>query len=374
MKTIILIFIPLLCIFFACNDKTNEEHVNKTSTVNKNDSLIKISEEEEKNVSIKTDTFQHIDFIKKAYAKGTIKVMPKDNYVVTPPIQGFVKKIYHNAGDYVHKGAPLAEISHTDYLDIQEEYIKTLAQSDFEKQNYSRKGELFLESAGSLTKMEKSKSQHKQTEARLKMLEHKLDLLNIDKEEVAKGNLYSTITLYAPREGIISEVIQSTGQIANAENPVCKITNHHNLMIELNVPGKYIDDIQKNQYVKYTTQNDKENGAKITQILKEIEPKNNTFKVSAKPLQANESLYPGMSTEATILIDTVQVQAIDTSVIVLHNKRPYLFTREKQGYKIQHIMTEDTCEGFIILKHSNKLKNKKIVTKGTKFLLNKYIN
>ncbi|MFP3859981.1 MAG: efflux RND transporter periplasmic adaptor subunit, partial [Bacteroidales bacterium] len=210
-------------------------------------------------------------------------------------------------------------------------------------------------------------------EASLKSLEQKLDMLNINKEKVAEGKISPFITLYAPEEGIITEIIPSTGQLSNSENPVCKIMDIRYLQVELNIPANFIFDIENKQKVDYSINNKKQE-AIITQIHKEINPKTNTFKAMAKPIKKNKNLYPGLTTKAIIGIDSARVLAIDTSAVRTHENNNYLFIKGQQNYSPATVSIIDTCEGYISIKDPDTLQNKNIVTKGSGFLLKKYIN
>ncbi|MFP4046453.1 MAG: efflux RND transporter periplasmic adaptor subunit [Bacteroidales bacterium] len=374
MKNIRLFFFLLPgIIIFSCNKK-GDNRLSSEAVKSQKDSTLTLTLEEERNASIQTDTLQHKIFPAKVPAKASIKADPRNIYSVIPPIEGFVKQIYPGIGDYVKKGTPLAKIYHPDYLNLQEKYIKTLAQSELEKDNFSSQGELYLEKAGSLKNMNKSKTQYKQTETSLNSLEQKLDMLNIKKEKVAEGKISPFITLYAPEEGIITEIIPSTGQLSNSANPVCKIMDIRYVQVELDIPANFIFDIENKQKADYSI-NNKTQEAIITQIHKEINPKTNTFKAMAKPIKKNKNLYPGLTTKAIIDIDSARVLAIDTSALQAHKNNNYIFIKEgQQNYSPATVSILDTCEGYISIKNPDTLKNKNIVTKGSGFLLKKYIN
>lgn len=373
MKIAKLLFLTLLSIIlFSCN-KREDNRLSAGADLNQKDSILTLTSQEEKNVSIQTDTLQYKFFPVEAPAKATIKVDSRDIYTVIPPIEGFVKKIYPRIGDYVNKGDSLARIYHPAYLNLQEEYIKTLAKSEMEKENFSRQGELYLENAGSLRNMNKSKANHKQTEVSLKSLEKKLDMLNIKKEEVADGKISPFITIYAPEKGVVTEIIPSTGLLANSTNPVCKITDTRYAKVELAIPANFIFDIDKKQQVTYFLNSQKQE-AVISQIHKDINPKTNTFKAIANPMQKNQKLYPGITSRAIIHMDSSKALAIDTSAALTYKNSSYLFIKRQHNYSLERVSLVDTCEGYIAIKKPNRLKNKNIVTKGSRFLLKKYIN
>ena len=93
--------------------------------------------------------------------------------------------MHFQTGDRVQKGDQLAKLSHPDYIKLQEDYLAAQSNLEYSSREYKRQGELAVEKAASLKRMQKAKSTYEQNKAKLTSLETRLRMLHIDPSNIS---------------------------------------------------------------------------------------------------------------------------------------------------------------------------------------------
>jgi cobalt-zinc-cadmium efflux system membrane fusion protein len=352
----------------ACTTTQKEPASEDTLPPENTDSLFVNSLSEEEMATIQTMKLKKIRLPDSIECTGRVTALPGNKYSVSPAVEGFVKEIYHKPGDKVKKGEPLALLSHTSYLKLQEKYLTAKSQYNYYKANFTRQGELAIESAGSLKNMQKAKGMYEKFNIQTKSLEKQLEMLNIEPQSLDAESLSSTITLFAPATGIISEYYLTTGQLADDKNPLCQIVDNRKLAIEFSIPAKYMQQIDKSIRLNVHSSQDKPFKSDIHQINKTVQSSEETFTIYTGIKNKTNEFYPGMRVHAVISVDSSFHYAIPKSAIVTHNKDKWVFVKSSGDYQLKQIKTGQQRDGYYTVQNYQDLLNQEIVTKGSRML------
>ncbi len=366
----ILAFIIIIILGSCHNKPENASAENIESSKNKDSLVVRTLTKEEK-ATLKTEKLKKRNFPDTIHCKGIITTLPKHTYSVSPALKGFLKKFFHNPGDQIKKGEPLAVLTHPEYLKLQQKYLTTKSHHEFYKTNFTRQGELAIESAGSLKEMQKAQRVFEENDVRLKSLEKQLSMLNIDSRKLEKGNLSSSLTLYAPVSGIISECYLNTGQMADENNPVCKIIDKSKLVIQINIPGKYINQVQKGREMQFFFKKDTMYKTTLIHITKAIHKGERNFKAYAGINNKTQDYHPGMIIKTIIPVDSIKKYAIPETAIVEYKNENWVFVETPAGYQLKQVKTEQTMDNYISIKNYKDLKKTSIVRTGSDLLYKK---
>ncbi|MFC2151430.1 efflux RND transporter periplasmic adaptor subunit [Bacteroidota bacterium] len=304
---------------------------------------------------------------------GTIAVPPGNIASVSPIIKGFVKTLNYFPGDFVEKGAVLALLQHPHFIELQQQYLEAKSQTEYFQEEYKRQGELTVENAASIKKMQKAKADFLTSEANYKSLKAQLELLGVNPTKIESDDFEKEFKIITPISGTISQLNTNKGKLVNPENPVYEIINDEYLFLNINVFEKDIPKVTVGQKVTFHFLNDpKEYTAKVKRIGIEIDKTNRTTMVYCIIEKKNNKLKPGKFVNALVHIDEKEVFTLPSDAIVNYNGESHLFLKADTIFNLVKIQKgiEHNNSSEILEPEAHLLKAK-IVTKGTYYLLSK---
>jgi cobalt-zinc-cadmium efflux system membrane fusion protein len=233
---------------------------------------------------------------------GYFTLHPARLATVTAPINGFIKKMYYNTGDYVKKGALLAVLTHQDYIKIQKDYLEAHSKAGYYTEDFKRQGELTLEHASSIKRMQRAQSDYWVNEARLRALKAQLDYIGIDAEKVVKEGFTNTINIYAPISGYIIKTEGNTGKFIDSYAFIYEIADINELLIIFELPCALYGRVYKDMHIGFSVKGlqGPVSGATVKSIGQVFNANTNTVDIIAKPDSANKLFRPGMNVQVII--------------------------------------------------------------------------
>lgn len=370
--------IRLLTILFiftlsSCNQQekkegpqSEEENVQSTA----NNQLVTLTKEQAKGAGIQLGQLQTKNISSKVSCNGLLEV--SSNYISTviPPVKGYVEELYFLPGDYVQKGDKIACLSHPEYLKIQEEYLSMKSQKEFYEKEFKRQGELAVEKAASLKKMQQAKTDYEKANARFLAIKKLLRLMHLDPDEITEGNLSSDIFLYAPISGYVTEMYLNKGKLANENNPVYEIMDMDHLLLKLNVYEKDISRVKKGQQIKFSLVKnpDKTFKTRIDEIGSKINQKNRTFPVYAKLNGIEDQLKHGLYVNADIHISSENDYVLPNEAIIRIDGETHVFIPHGDGYVPVPVEIGHQGDDYTVIKNFKNFMDQQVVVKGAYFL------
>jgi len=166
---------------------------------------------------------------------GVIEIPPQNIASVSPIMHGFVKNLNYHLGQFVEKGSVLANLQHPDFINLQQQYIEAKSQADYYQEEYKRQGELTVENAASIKKMQKAKADFLSSEAKYKSLKSQLKLLGVNANSIEKGDFVTEFKLISPISGTVSQLNVNNGKYINSDQCAFEIINDSKLNLRFNV-------------------------------------------------------------------------------------------------------------------------------------------
>lgn len=238
--------------------------------------------------------------------------IPQGNvFQVSVPAGGILKTISVSAGNYVVAGTVLATLESMAYLELQQEYLETKSRYDYFHQEFERQGELTMENASSVKKMQLAQRDYLAVEIKLGTLKAQLALLGIPTDSIDLDNLSAEIEIKSPVNGTITEIHASPGIYMKPGDGLFEISGNRNLILTLTVPERHFPLLHKGQHILYYLPYDSLSAfeARISRISEKIDPASQTFYAVATISKGPANLAPGLSVKARILsgVDTLTV-------------------------------------------------------------------
>jgi cobalt-zinc-cadmium efflux system membrane fusion protein len=367
MKNIATILTTLL--FFACGNQ--EKKIETVTATSENSNLITISKQQFESEKMAFGELVEHQFYNTVKTTGIIDVPPENRASVSTFMGGYVTKIPLLIGDKVKKGQLVASLQNPEFVEIQQDYLEVSAQLSYLKNEFKRQKTLYNEQITSEKNYLKAESTYKSNLARFNGLRKKLQMMNLNPTNIEKGEISSTINLYAPINGFVTKVNVSNGTYISSTNEVLEIINTEHIHLELNVFEKDILKIKKDQKIQFKIP---ETSTEIFEaevyLVGTFVNTDRTIKVHGHiNHDENTNFITGMFVDATIIYSENKEISFPKSAVLKNENNAFVFIlndENNDAYIFEKIkittLLED--ENFIQIKNHQSLKDKKILTEG----------
>ena len=277
-----------------------------------------------------------VNISESVYASGTVK--SKNQYQVYATVNGLIQEILVTEGDLVKTGAPLFKILNepsrlnmsnaklaSDYADIRSNADKLraakvnsdLAYSKLKNDSllFVRQANLRKQGVGSMVELEQRELAYKNSVTNYEVslltyrdLKRQLEFASNQAENDLKisNALAGDYIIKANADGKVYKILKEKGEFVNTQNPVAILGDASEFILEMKVDEFDIVRLREGQKVLFTM--DSYKGQVFEAIVTKIEPLMNeqsrSFTVNAQFISKPAVLYPNLSAEANIVINT----------------------------------------------------------------------
>ena len=301
-----------------------------------------------------TNTHHAIKLTKSVYASGIIK--SENQYQAFASVNGIVENVYISEGDSVKIGTPILSISNEAQKLNKENAELAAAFSDINANQgklndaqlavdlaknktkvdsalFFRQKNLWQQQIGTKVELEQrelayqnSKNAYYSSVVRYNDLKRQLNFSSSQSKKnlLIADKLQSDYVLKSEINGIIYSLTKSKGEIVGAQTPIAIIGDAGKFILEMQVDEYDILKIKKGLTVLVTLEsyNGKVFEALVTKINPLMNERSKTFLVEAEFLKQPEILYPNISFEANIVINSKEKAILiprDDSFVVKPN-------------------------------------------------------
>jgi cobalt-zinc-cadmium efflux system membrane fusion protein len=315
--------------FLVCCRQVKEEH---RRTVTHTENLLKLTNDQVLQAGITTCRFKKKIISCTVPCVGTIEADPNEQALVCVPLRGYLKKFCTQTGDYVSAGEPLAILEHPEYIKIQQEYLATKSQYDYDKKDFARQGELTLENATSLKRMQQAQNEFLKTESEFYSLKQQLVLLGIEPDSLSVENMTSEIELLSPVSGYVTKVNGQIGMLCTEEIPIFQIVGARNPHLLITADTKYLYEITSGQIINFSLTN-RPNvvfKAKIKAVTRS-DKDDKSLLIRAEILTPYDRIMPGTNINALIPAFTDSVYTLPNEAVISAQDKKYIFMKTDEG-------------------------------------------
>lgn len=302
--------------------------------------IVHLNESQYKSADIGLGWFEEKNLSDVINANGYTKLPPQNQANVNSVIEGIIKKIYVQAGQYVRAGQRLALLESPEIVKIQEAFISSEYNLRYLEQEFERQKTLNEENINAKKIFEKTTTELEIEKARNKSLKKQLSMVRLENAE----EMDSKITITAPISGHITDVDVNLGSFVTLGKSLFTIVDNSKLHVDLLVYEKDLFKVKPDQNVRFilTNQSDAEINGKIFSIGKAFENETKSVAVHAEILNNKSGLIPGMYVNAVINIGENTVDALPDEAIVNAEGREFIFVWEKENLEEGHPKDEIT--------------------------------
>jgi len=334
------------------------------------DGLVKVSLEQFEAAGMELGNSLLYDFEEVVQTNGLISAPPQSKAEVYSFVNGVVRSIAVNMGSFVKKGQLLFTIESKEFIEIQQQYIESIARYKSVEMDYSRVKSLHKDNVASQKELLAIESEYLVLVATVKALEAELKILHVDPEQLKSGNLSTFLSIISPIDGYVTNQYCNMGQFVNPEKLLCRITDNSHLRLEFHVYEKDINKLNtqqkvniKNPYQDTITQ------ASIETISNSIDPDTKSVQCIAKMSQKlPREFVDGLFVQVGIVVNTKSAWAVPSEAIVKKGdiKSIYVKVKEENGFiffRQEEVVTGVSSGGYSQL--MNETDYKDILVKGS---------
>lgn len=373
MKTINLSIIALclgvLVLFESCKSDNTLEAKNTTAPTSTK--LLSLSKTQQKNLGLSLGTLGKQSLGLQIFANGQIEVPPQNKSYISMPYGGYIKQIKVLDGMRVQKGQVLMTVEHPDIVALQQNFLEVNGEMTFLEADYLRQKQLYDKEASSAKNYQQAKSAYQIAKAKLSGLAVKLEMAQVNIDQLKNGKIQREQSIRSPFNGVITKVTANVGAFAEPKDRLMEIIDLKHAHAELVVYEKYLSYLRKDQQVELSFIEDRAPvQASVFLIGSEISPER-TVKVHCHFKNLPKDITPGSYLKASIQAEVMDHWVLPNEAVVQYKGKDVVFIQEGTNFfpiEIDVILANETVSAFGA-KNMSKLKKAKIITRGAYELL-----
>ncbi len=263
-------------------------------------------------------------------ASGVIDVPPQQLISVSTPIGGFLKGTELLQGVRVSKGQIIATLESMDFVQMQQEYLEARNQMNLARTDYERQQELAKENINSTKTLQQSQANFTTWKGKANGLSSKLKMINVDFTSLDKGEITSTIKVYSPITGYVTEVNVNIGKFVIPSDVLFEIVNTEHLHAELTIFEKDIPKIKIGQKVRFTLADESTPRNSTVYLIGRKITADRTIRIHCHIDAKDSDLLPGMYLKASLETGSVEVSALPDEALIDYQGKKYIFITKEE--------------------------------------------
>ncbi len=358
--------IALLLIVASCKPAAKEA-LEETSPSPEN--IIRLSEEQMKTLELSVTRLQTRNLEATLRLNGKVDAAPSDVVSVTSALGGYVRKINILPGASFSKGQILAVLEDNQFIQLQQDYLSTEVQLKTAELNYDRQKALNRTQAASDKTLQQAEAEYRTLKVAQKALEQKLRLIHIDPQSVNTDNLRSTVNIYAPFSGTVSEIRVNTGKYVSPVETLFELVNPAGLLLRIKAFEKDLPALKTGQEVRFSANDGLSSRAQVISTGKTVNEDGSTD-ILARPLGSRPGLIMGMYISAEIETRNKLSHVLPEAGVVMFENKWYVFEQlPDRAFRMLEVQPGIRHEGWVEILQTDMLEGKPLVENGAYTLL-----
>ena len=369
MKTKIIAYALIIAIGLGCSSKTKET---ENETVSVEEKVVSLTPAQLKNAALTLAKAESRTLSATLKVNGKIDVPPQNLVSISMQMGGYLKNTALLPGMFVKKNSVIATMEDQQYIQLQQEYLTTLAKLNYAEKEYLRQKDLNKSQASSDKIFQQAEAEFRNLSINKNALSEKLKLIGINPNRLSENNISKSINLYAPISGYVSKVNVNIGKYVGPTDVLFELINPDDIHLNLTVFEKDIHKLYIGQTLyAYTNNNsDEKQECKIILISRDLSEGEHSAQVTCRFSQYDKKLLPGMYMNADIELKNAAEISIQKEAIVSFEDKNYVFVKKtNNAFELTEVMTGISENNFVAIGNAEVLKDKEVVIRGAYTLL-----
>ncbi len=297
MKRIIVLF-AAVSMLASCSDKSADQ--TETQSVLADNKEIKSSAPS--NLPMDSTSHNNGTELIPLSLSGVITAAPDRHASVTVLMGGTIAGINVRPGQYVNKGHIIATLDNPEFVELQQTYLETSAQTEFLEAEYLRQQTLAKSEVASQKKLQQSKAEYLSMKSRMDASATRLRQLGVSPAAILSHGIRPSLTVAAPISGYVADMDANIGRYLSTGDRICEVIDRNETMLMLTAYEKDLNAIEEKQHWTFTANGlpGKTFEAVVSHIDRAVDKDTRSVKVYARVTCGSEQFRTGMYVRATM--------------------------------------------------------------------------
>lgn len=320
----------LLNLILSCGSSKDDAKGN----MNEKKGLIYLSQEQFETEKIVLGSPSNVLFSNSITCTGYLTAPPKSIAKINTILSGRIEAIHCSLGEQVKKGQLLALLSSSLLIEMQQDYLKAIAEMKMVEAEYIRKKDLYDDNIATEKEFLMAESEYKLIQADIEAFSLKLNRLQLDLNKVRNGKLYANYPIYSPIDGFVTQLNMVMGDYIEPQEIALEVIDVSKLELSLSVFEKNMPDLEIGLPVKFQFLNKSNQtySANISSIVKRLDPDSRSIECRASVRKSKGVAFiHGASVQADIITSEAEAMALPIEAFQKDGESYYIFVIKERG-------------------------------------------
>jgi RND family efflux transporter MFP subunit len=298
--------------------------------------IIPLSGKQQSAIGIKLTSVKEASECLSCNFPAQVRVPNDQQRVVTAFHGGVIEALMVVEGEQVKAGQEIARIRSPGLLDMQRDYLDAVTRLRLAEDSLQRDRALLKEGIIAERRFLESKARFRGEKAAVSQRRQALQLSGMDGiglRDLRKTNqLYSSLIVRAPLDGVVLEQMATTGQKVDDADPLYRIARLSPLWVEVHVPLEAARNVSVGDAIALTRE---ELRGRVITVGRMVHDADQGVLVRAEISEGVDKLRPGQFVEVR-LSSNLQGQGgvhIPSAALVRNQGKAYVFARVANGFR-----------------------------------------
>ena len=206
-------------------------------------STITVSDKQMQALGIQTQPLQALSSAAHARFPGEVIVAPGNEQIISSPLAGIVLQLLVQQNQAVKAGAPLIRLAGQELGEQQLKLLQAASRFELARQAMQRAQQLLDEGIIPARRLQEAKAAYAEAQAAVQQAKAALRLSGMSPAAIegvlASGTPVESVTLTAPRSGVLTRVAVKAGQRVDTSAALLHLTQLDGMWLEVRVPAPY---------------------------------------------------------------------------------------------------------------------------------------
>ncbi len=366
--------IALITILLSCGEKNQNPEMPAEDTT---PGLVILNAAQLRSGGIETGTATRKVMGGELHVNGLIDVPPQNIVSVSFPMGGYLKNTKLLPGMHVNKGEVIGLIEDQSLIQLQQDYLVSVARLSFLEQDYERQRILNESKVNADKVLQQVSADYTSQKILVKGYFEKLKLIGIDPARLNESNISRSVVIRSPIDGFVSRVNVNIGKFVNPTDVLFELINPDDMHAALTVFERDMSKIKAGQkvMVRFVDDPEKVYECEVILVTRNVNADRSGI-VHCHFEQMPKNLLPGMFINATVQISNLETLSVPEEAVVLYSDKNFVFERKTDtSFQMHEVQPGLRQNGFVeIVSAPIDLTQNQIITKNAYAALGKMMN
>jgi cobalt-zinc-cadmium efflux system membrane fusion protein len=356
-------------LIFGCAGKKEEQPEEVKESL---EQIIKLNSDQIKLLQLSFGSAEKKQINSNIIVQGKIDLPPQNNISVNFSLGGFLKSTKLIPGMRITKGEVIAIMEDQAIIQLQQDYLLTVAKLLLAANEYDRQKTLFDANAGTSKLLQQASAEVKMQSINAKSLGEKLKLIGVDIQNLNEGNISGQVPIRSNINGYVSKVNVNTGKYVQPTETIFELIDPEDIHVALTLFEKDLPYVNAGNSVKVKFMQDPDvlYDADVILVNRNIDD-DRTAIAHCHFKKTPKNLLPGMFVEGTISVKNKEAYILPEAAVQRFGNKEYIFiSKGKDVVVMTEVQTGIVQDGTIeILSNIASLLEGRVVLNNTYKLL-----